>query len=199
MKVERRSIFCIRYMPTLRAPVFGSLRDHGRQRDERRRVAGPAALDRQPVEVDVVAGEHDLLARRLSRPSFGSESAIDFSLPRLRTLSTSPCGGCISSTSLELRGDVVEVLDAEGEAHPALGAELVDQERVLRALDVLEQQRRPAGLHDAVGDLRDLEIGVDLGGDANELALALEERDPLAQVGGRRGHAASLGRITRAT
>ena len=50
------------------------------------------------------------------------------------------------------------------------------------ALRVLEQERRPAGLDDAVDDLRDLEVGVDLGGDADELAFLLEEGDPFAQV-----------------
>ena len=39
---------------------------------------------------------------------------------------------------------------------------------------LLEQQRRPAGLDRAVDDLRDLEVRVDLGRDADELALALE-------------------------
>ena len=91
-------------------------------------------------------------------------------------MSISPCGGCISSTSLTLRADVVEPLDAEREAHAPLGAELVDQQRVARALRVLEEERRPAGLDGAVDDLRDLEVGIDLGGDAHELALALEER-----------------------
>ncbi len=65
----------------------------------------------------------------------------------------------------ELRGRVVERLDAERHAHAPLGAELVDEERVLRALRLLEQERRPAGLHHAVGDLRDLEVGVGLGFD----------------------------------
>ena len=58
------------------------------------------------------------------------------------------------------------------------------------ALRVLEQERRPAGLDDAVDDLGDLEVGVDLGRDADELALLLEEGDPLAQVGGGARHAA---------
>jgi hypothetical protein len=53
---------------------------------------------------------------------------------------------------------------------------------MLRALRVLEQERRPAGLDDAIDDLGDLEVGIDLCGDADELALALEERDPLPQV-----------------
>src|SRR5205823_9812449 len=55
------------------------------------------------------------------------------------------------------------------------------------AADILEQQRRAAGLDDAVVDLRDLELGIDLRTDANELSLALEQGDPLAQVT-RRGH-----------
>ena len=62
---------------------------------------------------------------------------------------------------------------------------------MLRALRVLEEKRRPAGLDDAVGDLGDLEVGVGLGRDAAQLALALEERDPLAEVSRRRRHGAS--------
>ena len=61
-------------MPTLRAPVRGSCVITAGQRDERRRVARPAALDRQRVEVDVVAREHDLLARAAAhglRPRVG--------------------------------------------------------------------------------------------------------------------------------
>ena len=90
-----------------------------------------------------------------------------------------------------LAGDVVEPLGAEGEAHAALGAELVDQERMLRALRALEQQRRPGGPDGAVDDLGDLEVGIDLGGDADELALPLKQRDPVAEVP--RSHGASLG------
>ena len=114
---------------------------------------------------------------------FGRESAIDFSFMRPWTFSRSPSGGCISSTSASFVGDVVEPLDAKREAHTPLGAELVDEQRVLGALRVLEEQRRPAaGLHEAVDDLGDLEVRVDLGRDALQLALALEQRDPLAEV-----------------
>ena len=49
----------------------------------------------------------------------------------------------------------------------------------------------PPALTVAVDDLRDLEVGIDLGGDANELAFALEEPNPLAQIGGR-SHRASV-------
>ncbi len=60
------------------------------------------------------------------------------------------------------------------------------EQRMLGALRALEQERRAAGLDRPVDDLRHLEVRVDLGGDPNELALALEERDPLAQVAGGR-------------
>ena len=59
--------------------------------------------------------------------------------------------------------DVVEARRVEGEAHAPLGAELVDQQRVARALRVLEEERRAAGLDRAVDDLGDLEVRVDLG------------------------------------
>ena len=78
--------------------------------------------------------------------------------------------------------ELVERVDAEREAHAPLGAELVDQQRMLRALRVLEEERRAAGLHDAVDDLRDLEVGIDLGRHADELALALEQGDPVPEI-----------------
>ena len=43
-----------------------------------------------------------------------------------------------------------------------------------RALDVLEEECGSARPDDAVVDLGDLEFGIDLGGDANELTVALE-------------------------
>src|SRR5207248_3833667 len=70
------------------------------------------------------------------------------------------------------------------------GPELVDEQRVLRALRSLEEERRPAGLDRAVDDLGDLEIRVDLGGDSNQLTLALQQGNPLAKI--LHGHGASV-------
>ena len=69
---------------------------------------------------------------------------------------------------------------------------------MLAALRLLEEQRRAAGLDRAVDDLGHLEVRIDLGGDADELALALEERDP--RRAGRAGGAtaASLASVARA-
>jgi hypothetical protein len=63
---------------------------------------------------------------------------------------------------------------------------------MLGALGVLEEERRPARLDRAVSDLRDLEVRVDLGRDAYELTLAVEERDPVAEVSQRGWHGTSV-------
>ncbi len=125
--------------------------------------------------------KHDLLARPFGdrlrhrvRDRLQLEQALDLLPDPLRRLHVEHVA--------ELGRGIVEPLDAERETHAPLAAELVDQERVLGALRVLEQQRRTARLDDAVDDLGDLEVGVDLGRDAAKLALALEERDPLAEV-----------------
>ena len=166
------------------------VRDHRRERDERRGVAGPAVLDRQEVEVHGVAFEHDVVVGGTAdglRPRVGDRlqrlQAADLLGQALRRLHL--------EHRAELGGRVVEAVHPEREAHAPLGAELVDEERVRRALRVLEEKRRPAGAHGAVDDLGHLEVRIDLGAHADELALALEESNPLAQVG-RSRHGASV-------
>ena len=191
MNVERRSIFCIRYMPTLRTPVAwsfvitaGSVMNGAGSSGQQRWIG-------KQVEVDVVAREHELLAgglRDLLRHRVGDR----LELPERAHLVDEPLRRLQLEDLAELVRQVVELLDPEGHAHPLLGAELVDQQRVRGAFRVLEQERGAAGLDDAVDDLRDLEVGVDLGGDADELAFLLEEGDPCAQVGRRARHAASV-------
>ncbi len=53
------------------------------------------------------------------------------------------------------------------------------------------------GRRTMLGDLGDLEVGVDLGVDANGLAVALEQRDPVAEPG--RGHQRGQSRDARAS
>ena len=149
-------------MPTLRVPVRGSFVMTAGS------VMNGAASPGQHFWI----GSRSRLASSPSRTIswdaarltvFGRESAIDLSFCSPRTLSTRPAGGCISSTSLSFAATSSSEGDIEREAHPPLGAELVDQQRQLRAIYVLEQQRRAARLHRAVDDLRDLELRVDLG------------------------------------
>ena len=93
--VETASRFCRRYMPTLRPPVCGSF-----VKTEGSVMNGPPS-----------PGQQVAIGRR-SRSGWSStsswqgpletvcarESASDLSLPRARSLSPTPCGGCISST-----------------------------------------------------------------------------------------------------
>ena len=130
-------------MPTLRTPVCGSFVItagsvmNGAGSPGQQRWIGSSA------EVDVVAGEDDLLARA-ARDRLRQRVGDRLQLPEAAHLLDEPLRRLHLEHVLELGGDVVEALDAEGEAHPPLGAELVDQERVLRALRLLEQERGTA-------------------------------------------------------
>ena len=101
MNVERRSIFCIRYMPTLRTPVArslvitaGSVMNGAGSSGQQRWIGSTSRFTSSPVST--ISWQAALAT------SFGIESAIDLSLPSERTLSTSPCGGCSSRISPSL-------------------------------------------------------------------------------------------------
>ncbi len=72
-----------------------------------------------------------------------------------------------------LAGDVFDIGDAESQSHALGGTESIDEHRDLFADDVLEEQRRTAVFHYAIGDLGDFQFGFDPMGNAPELALAL--------------------------
>ena len=98
MKVVRASIFCIRYMPTLRVPVFGSIvitagsvMNGAGSPGQQRWIGSRSRSMSSPVSTTSWQAPRETV--------FGIESAIDFSFLRPRTFSTSPCGGCSSSTS----------------------------------------------------------------------------------------------------
>ena len=105
---------------------------------------------------------------------FGIESA-GAGFPRPLTFSTSPCGGCISSTSSSLRATASR-LSAPNARHMRRSVPnwLMSSGRS----EPLTFLKRHAGLDDAVGDLGDLEVRVDLGLDLDQLALPLEQVDP---------------------
>ena len=99
MKVVFRSIDLHPVHADVAAAGLRVVRDDGRERDERRRVARPAALDRQEAEVDVVAAQHDLLARALA-DGLRARVGDRLELPQAaHLLAAARSGGCISSTS----------------------------------------------------------------------------------------------------
>ena len=171
----------MRYMPTLRWPVRGS------------RVITAGSVMNGPAS----PGQHVCTGSR-PRSTSSPWSTTSWQAPRLHDLRPrvgdrlqrlqpahlrgEPFGRLQLEDLRQLRGDVVERVDAEREAHAPLGAELVDQQRDRAALRLLEEQRRAARPHGPVDDLRHLEVRIDLGRDADELLLTLEEGDPLAQV-----------------
>ena len=185
MSVVRLSTFCMRYIPTLRVPsrgscviTAGSVMNGAGSPGQQRWIGSRSRSTSSPVRTTSCDGA----AAHGLRPRVGDR----LQLLEAAHLRDEPLGRLHLEHVAEPAPDLVQRRRAEAEAHPALGPELVDQQRVPRALDVLEEERRPAGLDDAVVDLGDLEVGIDLGGHANELTLALEERDPLPQVAGRR-------------
>ena len=183
--VERGPSTCIRYMPTLRVPVRGSRVITAGS------VMNGAASPGQHVWIGSAPRSTSSPRSTTSwhaplRTVFGRESAIDFSFCSPRSFSASPCGGCISSTSASFVATSSSRSTPKREAHAPLGAELVDEQRMVAPLRPLEEQRGPAGLDRAVDDLGHLEVRIDLGADADELALPLEERDPRAQIAGGR-------------
>ena len=101
-------------------------------------------------------------------------------------------GGFYVDELADAVGDFVELIDLEREIHAAGRTELVDQDLCAgMAFDVLEEQSwasgrgRPASiifaghLADAVGDLGDLENGIDLSTNFLEFAGAVERGDPI--------------------
>ena len=181
MNVERRSIFCIRYMPTLRLPVFGScVITAGR-------VMNGAASSGQQVWIGSRSRFTSSPVSTTSwhgplRTDFGTRvgdrlelhQAADLVAEALRRLHLEHVAELLADSSSEstpkarhIRRSVPNWLISSGSCEP---------------FGLLEEQRRPAGLHRPVDDLGDLEMRIDLGVDADELALALEQRDPVAEV-----------------
>jgi hypothetical protein len=87
--------------------------------------------------------------------------------------------------------DLIQTVRAQGECHPAIGAEQVDRERHLAAGGLLEQQPWTSGPHDPLDDLGDLEVRVDRSLDPLQLTGTVELGDEVTEVGIR--HEPSIG------
>ncbi len=81
-------------------------------------------------------------------------------------------------------GDLFESRNAQRPAHAFVAAEQIDDDRHRAPLDVLEEEGRPAvgRFADPVGNLGDFKKRIDLGGNANQLAVVMELVDEVGEI-----------------
>ena len=178
MNVVRASIFCIRYMPTLRTPVRGSFVITAGS------VMNGAGSPGQQCWIGSASrsGSSTSSWQAPRGRVFGIESASRLSLPSPFTFSTSPCGGCISSTSSSLRATSSRLGSPKARHIRRSVPNWLMSSGRCEPLTFVKSSAGPPRLDRAVDDLGDLEVRVDLGLDLDELALPPQEVDPGAQV-----------------
>ena len=171
-----------------------ALGDDERPGDQRRRLARPAGLNREPGEIDVVAHEHDLLHRAIT-DSAGLHRAhrveqrqhFDRLAPAARRLWLAQERQRLAHLAERVR------LPVHAPGDPLHSAEEVDQNRyiVARALiadDVLEEHRRPLLRDEAGLNLGHLQIGRDRRLDPVQATRFLQAGDEVAQRSIGHGH-----------
>ena len=162
---------------------------HQRPGNQRRRLAGPAGLHRERAEIDLVAGQHHLLAGRGAH-GLGAHGHRGFEQRQLvpgvaqaaRRLGLAQRGQRLADLA-QLEG---LALHAPGD--PLHGAKQVGQHRhaigrAVGAPHVLEDHRRPALGQEPGLDLGHLELGRDRRAHPHQPALGLEAGDEVAQAG----------------
>jgi hypothetical protein len=171
----------------------GPARDDQGPGDQRRRVAGPAGLYRQPARRSTSSPLARAGAQGGLRTSFGPMSSTFFSsgpCPRHRAgPSADPAGAGRRAVRRSRAGRSTFSAPMPRATRCSVPNRLRQQRDVVPA-GVLEQQRRAAGAQGAVGDLGDLEVRVDLGADAPEFTALLEPGDEFAEVAVAAGHGA---------
>jgi hypothetical protein len=177
-------------LPLLERPA----RHHQAPGDQRRGVPRPTVLDRQLRQVDLVTLPHHLLAGRgahlLGRHVehlLQHRQLVPGVLQALGRLGLLEVGEQLADFAQRRAPVAVGDVLAHAHRHPLRGAEEVGEhgDGLRHALGhrLLEQQGRPAGAQHTVGDLGHLEVGVDRGLDAAELATGFELGEEIAEVG----------------
>lgn len=145
------------------------------QVEEGAAVLRPGEEGGEGVEVDVVAVQDDLLdgrvaglhlPRRYVRHRAELPERLAHADEALRQLGSQQPADPLADLRVRLQPQRLQ--------QPPVGAEDVHREGHRGALHVLEEQRRAACLLDAVDDLPDLQIRIDLGLDALEVAFAFQ-------------------------
>ena len=163
------------------------MRDDQRPGDQRRRLAGPAGLNGQRVEVDVVTLQDHLLHRRATdglglhgHDGLQERQHVDRLAQTARRLRLAQEGQGLTHLAELMR------LPVHAPSDPLDRAEEVGQDGhggLLPAVvgDVLEEHRRPAFGEEAGLNLGDLEHGGDRCRDAAQAVAAFQQGDEIAQ------------------
>ncbi len=166
------------------ARLVRPLGHHQRPGHKRRHVARPAVLNRQTIEIDLIAFENDLLARRRTQRlrSHAHDLLEDRQLLPGILETFGRVGLLQESQQLAHLTQRFDVFLPHAHGHALRGTEQVPQHRHLATLDVLEQQRRPTGSQRAITDLGDLQVGIHLHRDTLQLTARLQRRDEVPQI-----------------
>src|SRR5437870_1990887 len=152
--------------------------------DERPGVTGPAVLDRQAREIDVVSFAHALVAGRrralLRRHVEQLLEEREF-LPQVAQ-ALGRLGLLQVREQLADFAQLARALDAHRRRNARDAAEEIGEHRDVMTGGPLEQQRRAAGAQHAIADLGHLEPRRDFRADAPELTLRFQLRKEFSQV-----------------
>ena len=140
-------------------------------------ILWPALKDGDARQGRVVADD-DLFARAVL-DGFRKGAGQVLKLGKHPELSQQPLRGLEIQDPLEVVGHVRQCADLEGEIHPRLAAEGVDQDRHDGTLHLFEKQRRAAPLANPIRDLGDLQDRIHLGSNTAELAGPLQGGEEL--------------------
>ena len=180
MPVVRASIDLQAVHAHVALPGLRVVGEHHRQGDEGAAVPGPAGQDRDLGQVRVVAPEDNFLARSLGH-LLGEHPAQAGQLGNELELLHQGVGFRLHEAQ-KVTGDVVQGLNLQRQAHAPHGPEGVHQHRHVVAGDILEQQGRPPGLGDPVGDFGDGQIRAHRLLDAHQLPGLLQPGDKFLQI-----------------
>ena len=112
----------------------------------------------------------------------GCRAARSLSLPRGFELLPGAAGHVHGHQLCHPGGQVLERFRPQGSADPVFATELVDEDGYRAPFWLGEQQRRPTGLADPVGDLGDLQLGIHWSVDHRQPTAVAEQLDEVSEI-----------------
>ena len=161
-----------------------SARDHQTPGDQRRDIAGPAGLDRQPAQIDILTFPHHILAgragqdlRRHGQHLLQHRPLFPGVLQSFRRFGFLQVGEQLAHLAQCING-----FFSHAQRHASRRAEQVGQDWYIVSGRILEQDRRTLRAQHPVTDLGHFQAGRNRHGDAFQFAEFFQLRDEIAQV-----------------